>query len=61
MSMVELDLSWRLGGFLAGFLALWLWDAVSTELPPWYPRLRTAVTVVACVCLALALEHALSL
>jgi len=61
MSLVELDLKWRLAGFLGGFLALWLWDVISTEVPGWHLRLRTTVTVVACVCLGLALEHALSL
>lgn len=59
MSMLELDLIWRLVGFIAAFIALWLWDSISTELPAWYPRLRTAVTVVACVSLALVLEHVL--
>ncbi len=59
MSTVELSLSWRFGGFIAAFMALWLWDCISTELPQWYPRLRTAVTAVACVSLGLALEHSL--
>lgn len=61
MSMVELSLSWRLGGFIAAFLALWIWDSISTELPGWYPRLRTTVTTIACVSLGLALEHSLRL
>jgi hypothetical protein len=59
MSMVDLALQWRLGGFLFGFLALWLWDSISTDLPAWYQRLRTTVTLIACVSLGLALEHAL--
>ena len=51
-------LTWQLGGFIAAFLAIWLWDAVSPDLPGWYPRLRTALTAGACVSLAFALGKA---
>jgi hypothetical protein len=53
-----LPLTWQLGGFIAAYLAVWLWDAVSPDLPGWYPRLRTALTAGACVSLAFALGKA---
>jgi hypothetical protein len=57
----EQPLSWRFGGFMAAFLALWLWDTIFSELPAWYSRLRTACQFIACVSLAFALENSLSL
>jgi hypothetical protein len=51
---------WQLSGFLAAFLAAWLWDVRSVHLPPWYERLRTMLTLGAVVALGVALEHALS-
>jgi hypothetical protein len=51
---------WQLILFLAAFLAKWLWDVLSRELPPWYRHLRTWATAGACVSLAVALEHALA-
>jgi hypothetical protein len=53
-----MPLTWQLGGFIAAFLASWLWDSVSPDLPGWYPRLRTALTGGACVSLAFALGKA---
>lgn len=53
-----LPLTWQLGGYIVAFLAIWLWDAVSPDLPGWYPRLRTALTAGACISLAFALGKA---
>lgn len=52
---------WKLGGFLAAFVVQWLWDLQLRAAPPWWPRLRTALTGAVCVCLAVALESALDL
>jgi len=57
----ELSMAWRLGAFMAVFLLLWLWDTIFSELPEWYGRLRTTVTLIACVSLAFALEKTLRL
>jgi hypothetical protein len=51
--------SWILGGFIAAFLIQWLFDHQTPDTPSRYPILSTAVTGVACVSLALALEKAL--
>lgn len=51
-------LTWRLGGFIIAYLASWLWDSVSPDLPGWYPRLRTTLTAGACISLAFALGKA---
>jgi hypothetical protein len=58
VSVDYIPLTWQLGGFIAAYLAVWLWDAVSPDLPGWYPRLRTALTAGACVSLAFALGKA---
>ncbi|MDZ4375580.1 MAG: DUF3429 domain-containing protein [Phenylobacterium sp.] len=51
--------SWVLGGFLAAFLVQWLFDHQAPDTPSRYPALSTAMTVAACVSLALALEIAI--
>ncbi len=57
----DLAVSWRFGGYIALFLALWLWDTILSELPAWYLRLRTVAQTIACVSLAFALENSLRL
>ena len=49
----------QLSGFIAAFLGQWLWDQSSSHLPPWYARLRTLLTLGACLALGVALERAL--
>jgi hypothetical protein len=56
-----LDVGWQLGGFIAAFVLQWLWDAGSADLPRWWSRLRTLLTLGAGLALALAMETALSL
>jgi hypothetical protein len=51
--------TWILGGFIVAFLIQWLFDHQTPDTPSRYPILSTAVTTVACVSLALALEKAL--
>jgi hypothetical protein len=51
--------TWILGGFIAAYLIQWLFDHQTPDTPSRYPILSTAVTGVACVSLALALEKAL--
>lgn len=40
-----LGVRWVLLLMTAALLLHWLWDARSTGLPPWYPRLRAILTV----------------
>lgn len=49
---------WILGGFIATYLAAWLFDRAPQTLAR-YPALMTLLTFSACVSLALALEKAL--
>ena len=58
---VPLEPAQWMGGFIAAFVAQWLWDAGSADLPRWWSRLRTVLTLGAGLALALALETALSL
>lgn len=51
----------QLGGFILCFVIAWLWDAGSAELPRWWSRLRTLLTMGAGLALAIALEQSLSL
>jgi len=53
--------AWQIGGFIAALLLQWLWDAVSSDLPRWWSRLRTILTLGAGLALGVALEQALSL
>lgn len=59
MVTLDMGLAWRLGAFMGVFLLLWLWDTIFSELPEWYSKLRTTVTLIACVSLAFALENTL--
>jgi hypothetical protein len=36
---------WRLIGLASALALHWLWDIRSRDLPSWYPRLRTTLTV----------------
>lgn len=56
-----LDAGLQLGGFIAALVLQWLWDAGSADLPRWWSRLRTLLTVGAGLALAMAMETALSL
>ncbi len=56
-----LDAGWQLGGFIAAFVLQWLWDAGSSDLPRWWSRLRTVLTLGAGLALATAMERAHSL
>lgn len=58
---VPLDTAMWIGGFIAAFVLQWLWDAGSADLPRWWSRLRTLLTLGAGLALATALETALSL
>lgn len=53
-----LDLPVQLGGLLAAFIGVWLWDARSQTLPQWYRRLRVALTLGAGLSLLAALVGA---
>ena len=50
---------WVLGGTIAAFLAQWLFDHQAPDTPSRYPKLSTAVTGAACVCLAFCLDVAI--
>ena len=52
---------WQLGGFIALFLAQWLWDTSSKSLPAWWSPFRTAMTLGAGLALAVGLETAMKL
>lgn len=52
---------WLLGGFMAAFILQWLYDHAAPDVPARYPRLMTALTLGACVSLAMAMEQALKL
>jgi uncharacterized MnhB-related membrane protein len=52
----RLDARWVLVGFLAAFLAQWLFDHAAPDVPTRWPRLTTALTLGACVSLAVMLE-----
>jgi hypothetical protein len=51
--------SWILAGGIAAFLLQWLFDHQGPDVPARYPKLSTAVTVAACVSLAICLDQAL--
>lgn len=60
-SWTPLGPDWQIGGFIAAFLALWLWDVTDHDGPAWRPRFRTLITTGAVVSQAFALEQALHL
>jgi hypothetical protein len=49
-------LKWQLGGLIAAYLAQWLWDNSSLEIPTWYAPLRTVLTLIAGVSMAFVLQ-----
>jgi hypothetical protein len=57
----RLDAVQQLSGFIAAFILQWIWDSRDPDAPPWYPRLRTLLTLGATVTLAVALEQAMRL
>lgn len=56
-----LPVGWQLGGFIGALVLQWLWDAGSADLPRWWSRLRTALTLGAGLALAIAMETALKM
>lgn len=61
LALPFLSAPWQIGGFIIAFVLQWLWDAGSADLPRWWSRLRTLLTMGAGLALAIALEQALSL
>jgi hypothetical protein len=59
LSRREIADSWILGGTIAAFLAQWIFDHQTPDAPSRYPKLSTAVTGAACVCLAFCLDVAI--
>jgi hypothetical protein len=55
----RLELTWTLTAYLAAFLLQWLTDHVTPNTQARFPKLSTAITVAACVSLAVALDQAL--
>ena len=55
----RLELPWILTAYLAAFMLQWLSDHAAPNTAARFPRLSTGVTAMACVSLAVALEHAL--
>ena len=55
----RLDLTWIVTAYLAAFMLQWLLDHAAPNAAARFPRLSTAVTVAACVSLAVALDQAL--
>lgn len=56
-----LPAGYQLGGFIAALVLQWLWDAGSSDLPRWWSRLRTVLTLGAGLALAVAMETALEM
>jgi len=48
---------WVLLGFLAAFLAQWLFDHAAPDVPARWPRLTTALTLGACLSISVVLEQ----
>lgn len=53
------ELTWIVTAYLAAFMLQWLSDHAAPDTAARFPRLSTAVTVAACVSLAVALDQAL--
>lgn len=53
------ELAWIVTAYLAAFMLQWLSDHAAPNTAARFPRLSTAVTVAACVSLAVALDQAL--
>jgi hypothetical protein len=52
----RIDPQWVLIGFLAAFLAQWVFDHSAPDVPVRWPKLTTALTLGACLSLAVMLE-----
>lgn len=61
LALPFLSAPWQIGGFIVAFVLSWLWDAGSGDLPRWWSRLRTLLTLGAGLALGIALEQSLSL
>lgn len=61
LALPFLTAPWQIGGFIAALVLQWLWDAGSSDLPRWWSRLRTLLTLGAGLALGIALEQSLSL
>lgn len=48
-----------IGGFIAAFLAQWVFDHRAPNMPARYPRLSTLLTAAACISLGVAMEQAM--
>jgi hypothetical protein len=59
LSRWRLELSWTLAAYLVAFLLQWLTDHMTPNVSARFPRLSTAVSVAACVSLAVALDQAM--
>jgi hypothetical protein len=55
----RLALAWTLTAYLVAFMLQWLSDHAAPNSAARFPRLSTAVTVAACVSLAVALDQAI--
>ena len=55
----RLGSAWVIGGYLAAFMLQWLSDHAAPQSASRFPRLSTAVTAVACISLAVALDQAI--
>jgi hypothetical protein len=55
----RLDLAWTLTAYLAAFMLQWLSDHAAPDTAARFPKLSTAITVAACVSLAVALDQAI--
>jgi hypothetical protein len=55
----RLELAWTLTAYLAAFMLQWLSDHAAPNTAARFPRLSTAITVAACVSLAVALDEAM--
>jgi len=55
----RLEPPWILAAYLAAFMLQWLTDHLTPHTAKRFPKLSTAITVAACVSLALALDQAI--
>ncbi len=53
LAAVPVPPTWRLLVLAAAHLGQWAWDVRSTDVPPWYPRLRHGLTTGAVLSLLL--------
>ncbi|MFN3230023.1 MAG: DUF3429 domain-containing protein [Asticcacaulis sp.] len=57
----DMPMLWRIITLKAALIGQWYWDIHTRNLPHWYGRLRTILTLGAAISLAIALEQALQL